>query len=243
MNSNFIVGEDGIQTGIISMSCPNNAGFSNDVQGVTGQTKSANIEEWPLNVYETTPVLGVKLLYQKYSKTGLSWYFCRVSLPESKTIKSENNKLWGLLKQVKQYKYYKSKLLKYELTSCVDNGYIHFEQFRSGNIHFHMILAIPHHIHVYNLKVEMSELFEIRSKKEMKNFFHQLPIHTDDDFDKVISYLTDKNLKKYESIDQNIYKPIRINRKPIVVDLDGLNKTEDASVEQKRECDTHINIL
>lgn len=205
-------------------SCSNNAELSR-IDMTSGKSTTAKLEEWNtiscdtnINVvdYMVKPydILGdLKLVKSELTRVGLypyNMYFCRLSLPETKVIKTEGKKLWGLLKQKTQYKYLRSKLLNYGLTTCLYRGYCVFEQFRSGNIHCHIIAFIPSHIHVMNFKSELAFLFDINSKKELKNFFHSAPMKNREDLIKVIEYVTDKKQKSYESIDQNIFKPIGI---------------------------------
>lgn len=214
---------------VLFNACFNNADLSTLKKVVsTGKTITANVDDWAIGVYETTNTLGTKVLLHcfdvinsriivdndfvnTFGSGPLDYYFCRVSLPDTKLIKTERNKPWGLLKQRVQYKYFRAQLLKWELSSTVYRGYVHFEQFKTGNIHFHMIVAIPLGIHINNLRAELSDLFGINSKKETQNFFNSRVIPTKDDLKKVIEYLLNKQPPKdYEVIDQNIFKPLRI---------------------------------
>lgn len=177
-------------------------------QDSSGSSDSTDNMFWDLSSFETTK--NKYLCYLDFFRNSpdienlSKFYFCRVSLPESKKISSENNKMWGLLKQAHQYKYLRSKLLRFRETSCVKFMFCYFEQFVSGNIHFHLIVNVGEE-HIVNLKAELAELFGVNKKVEMTNFFHQRKI---DDFSKTHEYLFEKKEHDYENIDQTKFKPI-----------------------------------
>lgn len=176
--------------------CSNDASFS-------GQSDSAEFDEWVLETKLTTVER-----YLEYTLNSPKLYFCRVSLPESKKIQTERNKLWGLMKQAQQYKYYRHKLLGYTLTSCIQFMFCYFEQFKNGNIHFHLIVDIGDE-HIINLKAELAELFGVSKKDEMKHFFHSQKI---DDIEATHNYLFHKEQHAYENIDQEVFRPIILQR-------------------------------
>lgn len=178
------------------MTCSNDASLS-------GSSDSADDLFWCLDTYLTTVN---KYLETDYKAPKL--YFCRLSLPESKKISSEKNKLWGLMKQAQQYKYYRHKLLGHVSTTCINYMFCYFEQFKSGNIHVHLIVDIGDE-HIINLKSELSELFCVNKKEEMKQFFHSQPV---EDLEAVRSYLFDKKEHSYENLNQDVFKPIVLTR-------------------------------
>lgn len=192
-----------------SMPCSDDARFyserESDDNVSSGSSDSANDILWDLTnclTNKQTIINDMKLviIYPK-------WYFGRVSLPESKKIKTEKNKLWGTMNQYAQYKYYRSKLMgAYTQSSCVKYMICYFEQFKSGNIHFHFIASLGDE-HIINLKSEFADLFDINKKEEMKNFFHVQPV---EDMNKTFEYLFEKNEHAYENIDQEKFKPIKI---------------------------------
>lgn len=189
-------------------SCSNDASFS-------GQSDSAELDEWELECFHTTKRSYLNRVYQfdddymnSHNGDSPSYYFCRVSLPESKKIQTERNKLWGLMKQAQQYKYYRHKLLSHTLTSCIQFMFCYFEQFKNGNIHFHLIVNIGKE-HIINLKAELAELFGVSKKDEMKHFFHSQKI---DDIEATHNYLFHKEQHAYENIDQEVFRPIILQR-------------------------------
>lgn len=186
------------------MTCSNDASLS-------GSSDSAEDLFWCL---DTKLSAKNKYLEEVYEYSGgdfnapSQWYFCRLSLPESKKISSEKNKLWGLMKQAQQYKYYRHKLLGHVSTTCINYMFCYFEQFKSGNIHVHLIVDIGKE-HIINLKSELSELFCVNKKEEMKQFFHSQPI---ENIEAVHEYLFNKKEHSYENLDQDVFKPIVLTR-------------------------------
>lgn len=184
------------------MPCSNDAVFFSDDS--SGDSDSTGEVLWGLTNCLTN-IENIKNQIQTLKRLP-RWYFGRLSLPESKKIKSEKNKLWGTMNQYAQYKYYRSKLMGvYTESSCVNYMICYFEQFKSGNIHFHFIVSLTDHI--INLKSEFADLFDVGKKEEMKNFFHVQPI---DDMNKVFEYLFEKNEHAYENVDQDKFRPIKI---------------------------------
>lgn len=135
-------------------------------------------------------------------------YFCRVSVSPHKKIKQENNRLWGSLKQKKQYGWMNSKFANY---SDIDDSILQihgiYEQFKTGNLHIHLLVKLKEGKLIHDFKADLSSMFEITKKDELNSFFHSQEIT---DIEGVLNYLFKKKEKAYENVDKLVFRPFRI---------------------------------
>lgn len=153
---------------------------------------------------------------------GYDMYFCRIGFPDSYLVPGEKGKTWGRLKQIQQYNYLKRKILSYRNSDSVAIMLSYFEQFKSGNLHIHLIIGIDPNSwtsNIKNVKCELANLFELpqKNKKMWEQFFDSKSLidrsnrsisENIENVDHVLDYLFNKKYKNYEDIDQSIFMPI-----------------------------------
>lgn len=110
------------------------------------------------------------------------------------------------LKQLQQYDYIYKRLCSHEFTTLAE-GFIVFEQTLDGNIHFHAL--VPSRFSKQCIKAEFLDCFNIKKGAEAT---YSCNIKTVTDLNNIYEYLFHKQKKKYEAVDQKIFKPLKITR-------------------------------
>lgn len=111
---------------------------------------------------------------------------------------------YQVLKQKQQYDYIYRKLCSHEFTTLA-GGFIYFEQTLDGNIHFHGV--IPSRYSKQCMKAEFLDCFGIKKGPEAS---YACNIKEVTDLNNLFEYLFNKQKKKYEEVDSQIFKPLKI---------------------------------
>lgn len=114
---------------------------------------------------------------------------------------------YQVLKQKDQYKFIIDKIMGHEFSTFdVDDGvgFLFFEQTFEGNIHFHGILKTECK---QDLKADFLDCFNIKRGSDAKFTVNIKPITN---LEGLEEYCFQKTTKKYEIVDQQLFKPLKI---------------------------------
>lgn len=131
------------------------------------------------------------------------------------------------LKQLQQYQYICKKLNLYEF-STFTAGFIYFETTFEGNIHFHGVVVSD--FNKQCIKAEFLDCFGIKKGIEASYTIH---IQSIKDCKNISDYLFNKQEKKYEEVNQQLFKPLRVNYE-ILQDENILIEVEQTADLQKK---------